>query len=49
MKPTASNAPTFFTSKTIIWIAIGGVIVLLGFMSLKLVRETSIPEKDSNR
>jgi hypothetical protein len=48
LKPTASGAPTFFTSKTIIWIAIGGVIVLLGFMSLKLVRETSKTEKDSN-
>lgn len=32
---------TIFTSKTIIWLAIGAVIVLLGFMSMKLVRETN--------
>lgn len=42
---TISGDPTFFTSKTIIWIAIGAVIVLLGFMSLKLVQETSKSEK----
>lgn len=44
---TVSESPTFFTSKTIIWVAIGGVITLLGFMSLKLVKETSRTEKDT--
>ncbi|WP_276369168.1 hypothetical protein [Chryseolinea sp. H1M3-3] len=32
---------TFFTSKTIIWVAIALVTVVLGFMSIKLVRETA--------
>lgn len=41
-----TDSPTFFTSKTIIWIAIGAVIALLGFMSLKLVRETNDSEKN---
>lgn len=41
-----SETPTFFTSKTIIWVAIGAVIILLGFMSLKLAREAS-ERKDS--
>lgn len=41
----APESTTFFTSKTIIWVAIGAVIILLGFMSLKLIRETST-EKD---
>lgn len=39
--PQVSETPTFFTSKTIIWVAIGAVIILLGFMSLKLAREAS--------
>lgn len=43
-----SGSPTFFTSKTIIWIAIGAVIILLGFMSLKLVRETNASHKQDN-
>jgi hypothetical protein len=43
---SAAETTTIFTSKTIIWIAIGAVIILLGFMSLKLVRETSNTEKD---
>jgi hypothetical protein len=42
---STSGEPTFFTSKIIIWIAIGGVIILLGFMSLKLAREAK--ERDS--
>lgn len=37
---------TIFTSKTIIWIAIGAVIVLLGFMSMKLVRDTNNSQKE---
>lgn len=37
----AAVPDTIFTSKSIIWIAIGVVIVLLGFMSIKLVRETN--------
>ncbi len=45
-KPIVSDDPTFFTSKTIIWIAIGAVIILLGYMSLKLVREAGNTEKD---
>lgn len=44
---TASDSPTLFTSKTIIWVAIGAVIILLGFMSLKMVKETNTSEKDS--
>lgn len=40
-----SGTPTFFTSKTIIWIAIGAVIMLLGFMSLRLVKETNASQK----
>jgi hypothetical protein len=43
----ASDSPTLFTSKTIIWVAIGAVIILLGFMSLKMVKETNTSEKDS--
>lgn len=43
----ASDSPTLFTSKTIIWVAIGAVIILLGFMSLRMVKETNAPEKDS--
>jgi hypothetical protein len=44
----APESTTFFTSKKIIWIAIGAVIILLGFMSLKLVKETSHTDKDRN-
>jgi hypothetical protein len=44
---TVSESPAFFTSKTIIWIALSGVIALLGFMSLRLVKETSRTEKDT--
>lgn len=43
---TVSGDPTFFTNKNIIWIALGAVILLLGYMSLKLVRETNNTEKD---
>jgi hypothetical protein len=44
---TVSGSPTVFTNTTIIWVAIGAVIVLLGFMSLKMVRETNASKKDS--
>ncbi|HET9053247.1 MAG TPA: hypothetical protein VFM90_03690, partial [Cyclobacteriaceae bacterium] len=42
-----SGDPTFFTSKTIIWIAIGAVIILLGFMSLRLVKETNAADDNT--
>jgi hypothetical protein len=51
LKDTAiqsSESYTFFTSKSFIWGAIIAIIVLLGFMSLKLIRETGEAEK-SNR
>jgi hypothetical protein len=41
----ATKPTTIFTSKTLIWIAIGAVIILLGYMSLKLVRETNASQK----
>lgn len=34
-------APTFFTNSIIIWIAIGAVIAVLGFMAVKMANETS--------
>lgn len=41
--PTSSSAPaaSFFTSKNIIWIAIVIVALVLGYMSIKLVRESA--------
>lgn len=39
-KESQSHSPTFFTSRSIIWIAIVVVIVVLGFMTLKMVGET---------
>lgn len=39
--PAAADETQFFNNKTITWIAIGTVILLLGIMSLRLVRETS--------
>jgi hypothetical protein len=40
-KFTEAESTTIFTTKSIIWVAIGGIVVLLGFMSIRLVRETS--------
>lgn len=39
--PAAADETQFFNNKTITWIAIGTVILLLGIMSLRLVREAS--------
>jgi hypothetical protein len=39
-----SASPTFFTSKVIIWVAIVGVVLVLGFMSVKIVREAGKTE-----
>lgn len=44
-KEERAESTTFFTSRSIIWIAIGLVIIVLGFMSLKLVREAGNPQK----
>jgi len=38
-KESQAESTTFFTSRTIIWFAIALVIVVLGYMSLKLMRE----------
>ena len=43
-KVDQSQSPTFFTNRNIIWIAIVVVIVVLGFMTLKMVKETSNKE-----
>ncbi len=40
-KVSKETPDTFFTSKTIIWVAIGLVTVVLGIMSVKLVREST--------
>lgn len=46
-KDEVPQTTTFFTNRSIIWIAIVLVIVVLGFMSLKLVREAGdSPKKD---
>lgn len=42
---TVSNSG-FFNNKTITWIAIAAVILLLGVMSLRLVRETNASKKN---
>ncbi len=39
------ESATFFTSRSIIWLAIGLVVVILGFMSIKLIRETGEVQK----
>lgn len=44
VKPQLST--TFFTSQSIIWIAIVVVIVILGIMSVKLIKEASIAKKE---
>ena len=44
-KEDQSESQTFFTSRSIIWIAIVLVIIVLGFMSLKLIREAGGAEK----
>lgn len=36
-----SATPTFFTNKNITWIAIAVVIIVFGFMAIRMVRETS--------
>jgi hypothetical protein len=41
-----NKAPSFFTSKLFIWSALIIVISLLGFMSVKLVRETSAVKRN---
>lgn len=38
---TAKNNDTFFTSKTIIWVAIALVVIVLGFLTFKMVKEAS--------
>jgi len=38
---TTVESKTFFTSRIIIWIAIVAVIVILGLMSVKMIRETN--------
>ncbi|HMJ71055.1 MAG TPA: hypothetical protein VK508_19275 [Cyclobacteriaceae bacterium] len=37
----ASATPTFFTNRNIIWIAIAIVVVILGAMSMRMIREKS--------
>lgn len=37
---------TFFTTRAYIWVAIIAVIVFLGFMSLKMIRETNATKKE---
>lgn len=40
-----SVSSTFFTSKTFVWVAIVAVMLILGAMSVKMVREASQPDK----
>lgn len=40
-KQAAGSDATFFTSKTIIWIAIVGIAAVLGIMSVRLIKEQS--------
>jgi len=42
--PEAASSTSFFTNKNLVWIAIVAVIVLLGFMSIKMVKQTSQKE-----
>jgi hypothetical protein len=39
------ESPTFFTDKRVIWVAIILVIGILGFMSVRLIRETNSQKK----
>jgi hypothetical protein len=39
------ESPTFFTDKRVIWVAIILVIGILGFMSVRLIRETNTQKK----
>lgn len=43
LAPTAepTTTPTFFTNRNIIWVAIVVVIIVFGFMAIRMVRETS--------
>jgi hypothetical protein len=40
------TSPTFFTTKAFIWAAVIGVIAVLGFMSVKLLKETNAEKKE---
>lgn len=40
-----AKSTTLFTNQLVIWLAIIGVVLLLGFMSVKLIRETSVDKK----
>ena len=42
-KTETETSDTFFTSKSVIWVAIVAVMLVLGFMSVKLAREASKP------
>ena len=42
----AETSPTFFTTKAFIWVAVIGVIAVLGFMSVKLLKETNAQKKE---
>ncbi len=42
------HSTTIFTSQSIIWVAIGLVIIILGFMSVKLIKENSAGDKESD-
>jgi hypothetical protein len=47
LKPEPMDAPSLFTTNSIIWGAIILIIVMLGLMSMKLVRETNAQSKNS--
>jgi len=40
------TSPTFFTTKAFIWVAVIAVIAVLGFMSVKLLKETNAGKKE---
>lgn len=42
----AATSTTIFTNQLVIWLAIIGVVLLLGFMSVKLIREASVDKKN---
>jgi hypothetical protein len=48
-KEGQSQSPTFFTSRSIIWVAIVLVIGVLGYMSMKLIREAGNSDKKENQ
>ena len=45
-KQQNQTTTTIFTNKIVIWVAIVLVVILLGFMSVKLIKETNATKAD---